>query len=337
MDGTPRLATPKGLLNSWWESLKPIRRDKRIGPAVSEAFAWLWVQLDGRPGYLTITAHELGAQFSKSARAADKWLTRLCETDYVEIIARDGSGAIRVYVHDPSEVDRPRPAKHDPQRPLNGFEDDCQEPRPEPPDTIRAADLSAPKGPSLPGDLFTPKGPSESPKMPAFPGKGPQTSDLSAPKGPSPSMDTIEGLPRIPPSSHRTPPPMDHGKRPHKQRDPESNPGPEPVARTLAQMYENLDRVADPQIQKQRLVDEIKQTIRDPNMHPSIPGRAADHVVNGEIPVEDLKAILRDIHEIRRMHGLGRGKGFKEGPAQFFLFKVRQWPCWREPKGRPNE
>src|SRR3990172_2293639 len=89
---------------------------------------------------------------------------------------------------------------------------------------------------------------------------------------------------------------------------------------------------------KEKLLREIHQAVRDPELHPSIAGRAADLVVHSKIDYEQLRAILNDIVGTRRSFEEGIGKGFKTSPGAYFLHRLRQLSAWKEPKSKsfPN-
>jgi DNA-binding transcriptional ArsR family regulator len=121
-------------------------QDASLGPAAKLAYLWLWQQLGGAPGKISLTYGELGAALGKSPRAAQKWLDALRERGLVEVIDHDDRrGVLHLYVEAPDDLARPRTLRPDPQATLF---DEPEEPMPESPDTVSiGADVCVHKRP----------------------------------------------------------------------------------------------------------------------------------------------------------------------------------------------
>lgn len=115
---------------AWWERLRTIRRRKDLSHGARWALAFLWVEANGRPERVRITAAELAVEFSSDRRTAQKWLHDLAAADAVEILDWDAAdGICTLWIYDPEALIRDRPRRADPQGEL--FEDDFERPSPE--------------------------------------------------------------------------------------------------------------------------------------------------------------------------------------------------------------
>jgi hypothetical protein len=289
------------------------------------AWQWLWCRAEHREGIIITSAAEIAEALSMTDRAARRIIENLVNIHAVEVLERNISGRgrlrgrIRIFIRLPESVPQSQPpgVEWDPQQSLLG------EPvRPQ----IRPAHpaVSGTKPPAV-----------SAPKPPdALPEKPTQADSGNALRGVRDAPDPAVSGTKPPDASmdHREReynPSLVHGTMAHGRAAGD-------VERVGAFLPDAIraavDEVADPRRQKQRLIVRINNVLQDPDIHLSIPARAAEYVANGDAPLEDLDAVLNDIEGIREMHKQGRGRGFTTSPGAFFTFKVQQWPCWKASK-----
>jgi len=90
-------------------------------------------------------------------------------------------------------------------------------------------------------------------------------------------------------------------------------PAPPPVKEAIAGTLEKNFARSTPIEDRRRLRDDIKRAVNDPSMHESIAGRAADLVVQHDVPMDRLLGCLRELEEAKRSK-----RGVDSAGAWFF-------------------
>ena len=304
----------------WLIHLRVLAVKKRLRGEQKLLWQYMWNMAGCQPGRVVADLVEARKALGFSDTAIRRHLNKLVKVGLLEICYWAGPGQPRVELADPAEVLTDDPE----QPPLRVVGCDPQRWFP----FFREADTALQATPKV------------VPEAAPTPETTPETVPEAAPEGENadPSMDTIEGTKPNPPSPHRTTRSMDHETAPAENVTPpvpdqDSNIEAMRSGYAVAAALESFGEKAHPRRQKQRLIDEINEALQDPKTDSSIPGRAADLVVNGDVPYEDLQNLLGEICGIREAYEAGRGPGFTKSAGAYFLARVRKWRGWKEPKG----
>lgn len=297
-----------------WDTLEPLRRDAKLGPASKLAFQWLWHHAGAKPAHLLVTTKMLGFELGRTPQAAQKWLDQLIKAGLIEIVDRDQRGMINLYIFHPHPGSaRNRP---DPQRLLP------LEPPPPP------ANLSPPKGSHLSTpkgeNLSTPKGSRPTHQTPEKPAIPPPATNLSAAKGvhlsPRPIGTNEEDIFNLPKYQGTT-----------RSKDTIGTiEDPTHIGLVLAEALSKFTEATHPLEQKRRLVQDIKRIVNT-RLADWVAGATADLIVFHEVPLRDLQHILQDVCVMRQAGNLRSASGFFHRKAEDLADRyAAPWPKKRK-------
>jgi hypothetical protein len=295
----------------WLIHLRVLAVKKRLRGEQKILWQYIWNLAGCQPGRVVIDLVEARKALGFSDTGIRRHLTKLVKVGLLEICYWAAPGRPRVELADPAGI-----LTDDPERPpLRVIGSDPQR---------WFAFLQG--SDTTPEAVSTPE---------AVPEAVPEAAS-EAPKGGS--LHGVHGIHReeepIPPSLHRTTRSMDHGGAPPEtpavplDRDLDAM----RIGYAQAAALTEFGKETSPNRQKEKLVKQIRDALQDPKTDPSIPARVADLVINGEIPLRDLKHVLEDIEGIRRAHAAGKGEGFTTSPGAFLLAWARKQSGWKEPK-----
>jgi hypothetical protein len=307
------MLSPSGQL---WYVPKDLFRFPELKPPHKLLFLAIWNRGEARPGKQSLTTAGAADAIREDERRVREWLWggrgvshSLVGEGLIEIIRREKKGALIVNVRDPAIVAEEHEAagrilKPDPQLVLFDF-------TPEFGAGIRPLSMEPKKALNLHGAI-------DHSSMESMEGKG-MGSDTPD-SGRNPASESGVSPDEL----------AFHAEVSLRRRELERSPTERTVEETLLNVANAFERATDPSRKKGLLVAQIVERVRDPHMHPSIPGRAADHVVNGDVALSELNTALRLIEQIRDAESRGTGQGFTAAPGALFVSLLRKWPCWEK-------
>jgi len=319
------------------------------------AFIELWDWAGRRPGQATINATFVAGLIQRNdPRSARNWIDGWIERQLLTVVDRDKRrGTYDVWIEDPREV--PALKRHRPEAPLlDEIEagDDSPEPvssfdgaenharvfpraetdaRTFPPESSLGGNGRAPVSaqllPMVPAEQKTSDEQTETinelkaklaaledqvaekAEAPAL-GLRPRTYVLSQETG---DLDLVDLGPRAQPLGEAQPFPRGG---PPPSRDDGKPAGAVLVADALAELFRRQKSPAEVDAFKRRIVDKIREVVADQRLQVGPCWRAAEAIVVGKLPVEDLERILDKLETMRRNEQLRDPFAFFVGSLQ---------------------